>query len=72
MIKYDWSGEKALAELPAGFFVTGVVGVLVRPCGLVRGAIVVGRLVVVVGVSHFPMQTVCLICFPLPPLIWQV
>ena len=57
---------KAAPELAlAGVvLVAGVTGLVVE--------ILVGGRVVVVGISHFPMQTVCLICFPSPPAIWQV
>ena len=56
---------KAAPELvPAGvILVAGVVGLVVE-------ILVGGR--VVVGISHFPIQTVCLICFPSTPFIWQV
>ena len=57
---------KAAPELASAgvVLVAGVVGLVVE--GLVGGR------GVDVGSSHFPMQTVCLICFPSPPLIWQV
>ena len=56
---------KAAPELESAGAVL-VAGVL----GLVVKILVGGR--VVVGISHFPMQTLWWICFPSPPYIWQV